>query len=62
MQAMDELARQITGNPQYFWLGAPFAGGDQLAFKRALEKEAKRRKPMGLHIPVRAVRIQGSVT
>jgi hypothetical protein len=62
MQAIDDLAGQITGNPQYFWSGNSTAGGDQVAFDRTMEKDAKRRRLMGIHIPVRAVRIQGSVT
>ena len=60
--AIDELAGQITGDPQYFWSGSASAGGNPIAFERGTEKEAKRRRLMGVRIPVMAVRIQGSVT
>jgi hypothetical protein len=57
MRAIDDLAEQITGNRQYFWLGNASATGDQMAFERAMEKASKRRRLMGIHIPVRAIRI-----
>ena len=53
MQAIDSLAGQITGNPQYFWMGRASAGGNQMAYVRGMEKEAKRRRLMGVRIPVR---------
>ena len=59
MQAIDDLAGQITGNPQYFWMGSASAGGNQLAYMLGTEKEANRRRLMGVRIPVRAIRIQG---
>ena len=52
MQAIDELAGQITGNPQYFWSDSASAGGNHLAFERGMEKETKRRRLMGVRIPV----------
>jgi hypothetical protein len=55
--AIDSLAGQITGDPQYYWLGSASAGGNQLAYGRATEKDAKRRKLMGVRIPVLAVRM-----
>ena len=59
--AIDALAGQITGNPQYFWMGSASAGGNQTSYECGLEKEIKRRRLMGVRIPVRAVRIQGNV-
>ena len=61
MQAIDNLAGQITGNPQYFWMGSASAGGNQVAYVRGIEKEAKRRRLMGVRIPVRAIKIEGQV-
>jgi len=61
MQAIDSLAGQITGNPQYFWMGSASAGGNQMTFERGMEKEARRRRLMGVRIPVVAVRIVGRV-
>ena len=55
MAAIDDLAEQITGSRQYFWSGNATAGGDQVAFDRAMEKDAKRRRLMGISIPVRAI-------
>ena len=60
-QAIDNLAGQITGNPQYFWMGSASAGGNQMAYVRGLEKEAKRRRLMGVRIPVVAMKIAGRV-
>ena len=59
MQAIDDLARQITGNPQYFWMGNASATGDQLAYERALAKGARRRRLTGVRIPLRVERITG---
>ena len=61
MQAIDNLAGQITGNPQYFWLGSASAGGNHMAYERGIEKEAKRLRLMGVRIPVVAIRIAGRV-
>ena len=61
MQAIDELAGQITGNREYFWMGSASAGGNQTAYERGMEKEAKRRRLMGVRIPVVAMRIAGRV-
>ena len=61
MQAIDNLAGQITGNPQYFWMGSASAGGNQMAYVRGIEKEAKRRRLMGVRVPVVALRIAGRV-
>ena len=61
MQAIDSLAGQITGNREYLWGASVSATGDQMAYKRALAKAARRRKLMGVRIPVRAVRIDGRV-
>ena len=60
MQAIDNLAGQITGNSQYFWMGSASATGDKRAFDRAMEKDAKRRRLMGIRIPVRVIKIQNS--
>ena len=61
MQAIDELARQITGNPQYFWMGIASATGDQMAYERALAKDARRHTLMGVRIPVRAIKLQSNL-
>ena len=61
MQAIDDLAGQITGNPQYFWMGTASAGGNQMAFERGMEKEARRRRLMGVRIPVRAIKLQSNL-
>ena len=61
MQAIDSLAAQITGNPQYFWMGNASAAGNQMAYERGMEKEAKRRRLMGIRIPVVTLRIAGRV-
>ena len=60
-QAIDDLAGQITGNPQYFWMGSASAGGNQMAYERGMEKEANRRRLMGVRVPVVAMRIAGRV-
>lgn len=57
IQAIDDLAKQITGNREYFWQVSARAGDNDMAFHRALEKAAKRRLLMGVHIPMRAFRI-----
>ena len=57
MQAIDNLAGQITGNPQYFWMGSASAGGNQVDYERGIEKEVRRRRLMGVSIPVGAIRI-----
>ena len=50
--AIDGLAGQITGNPQYLWQTSASAGGNQLVFERGAEKEAKRYGILGVRIPV----------
>ena len=61
MQAIDNLAGQVTGNPQYFWTDSASAGGNPVTYERGMEKEAKRRRLMGVRIPVVAMRIAGRV-
>ena len=61
MQAIDDLAGQITGNPQYFWMSSASAGRNQMAYERGLEKETKRRRLMGVRIPVVAMSTAGRV-
>jgi hypothetical protein len=60
-RTIDNLAGQITGNPQYFWIGNASAGDNQIAFQQGIEKEVKRRRLMGVRIPVVAMRIVGCV-
>jgi len=60
-QAIDDLAGQITGNSQYFWTASASADGDPLAFERALAKDARRRRLMGVRVPVRAIKLQASL-
>ena len=55
--AIDDLPGQITGKKQYFWEKNVTATADQVAFDRAIEKDAKRRRPIGSHIPLRAVKV-----
>lgn len=57
--AVDELALQITEDNRYFWGEAASAGGNEIAFQRAMEKQGKRRRLMGIHMPLRATRIFG---
>jgi hypothetical protein len=57
MQAIDSLAEQITSNPQYFWMGNASATGDKRAFDQAMEKVTKRRRLLGVSIPVSAIKI-----
>ena len=57
--AIDELARHITGNKHYFWAEHVSATGDQKAYEQALAKAAKRRKLMGVHFPLRTVKVHG---
>ena len=59
--AVDELALQITGKNRYFWGETASAGGNEIAFERAQEKLAKRRRLMGLSIPLRAIKIQADL-
>lgn len=57
--AIDDLAGQITGDKQFLWQDSASAGGDINAFEHGNEKEAKRRRLMGVHIPVRVHKIVG---
>ena len=59
MNAIDDLAEQITGTHNYFWSETASAGGNEIAFQRAMEKQAKRRWLMGVHLPLRAIKIEG---
>ena len=61
MNAIDHLAEQITGTRNYFWSEAASAGGNEIAFQRAMEKQEKRRRLMGIHIPLRAIKIQAEL-
>jgi hypothetical protein len=56
--AIDELTRHITGNRKYFWAASVSATGDERIYERALEKAAKRRRLMGIHFPLRALKVQ----
>ncbi len=55
--AIDELAGQITGNKEYLWQSGATAGGSDTEFQHGKEKEAKRRRLLGVHIPVRMFKI-----
>ena len=55
--AVDELALQITGKNTYFWGEPATAGGNEIAFQRGMEKQAKRRRLMGVWLPLRAIRM-----
>ena len=57
--AIDDLAGQITGDRQHLWQDSASAGGNENAFEYGKEKEAKRRRLMGVHIPVRIFKIVG---
>ena len=57
--AIDNLAELITGNKQYFWGTSASATGNDMAFELAKENNTKRRRLMGIHIPVRAIKIVG---
>jgi hypothetical protein len=60
LQAIDRLAGHITGNDQYFWMDDASAGGNEAAFSRGMEKVAKRRRLMGVHIPLRVFKVPKS--
>jgi len=57
--AIDELAWHITGNKQYFLAESVSATGDEKTYERATQKAANRRQLMGVHIPVRAMKVPG---
>ena len=59
MLAIDELAGQITGDKEYLWQVSASAGGSDLEFQRGTEKQAKRRWLMGVHFPLRAIKVEG---
>ena len=59
MNAIDDLAEQITGRRNYFWSDTASAGGNEIAFQHSTEKEVKRRRLMGVWLPVRALRMIG---
>jgi hypothetical protein len=56
-QAIDELVGQITGNPKYLWMSSASAGGDQIAYEHGMEKKARRRRLLGIRIPLRAIKV-----
>lgn len=58
MEAIDDLAGQITGNRQYFWQVQATASGNDMAFQRGVEKAAKRRRLMGIRFPVRFIKFR----
>ena len=59
MNAIDDLAEQITGTHNYFWSETASAGGNEIAYQSAMEKQLKRRKLMGISIPLRTIKITG---
>ena len=59
INAIDALAEQITGTRNYFWSETASAGGNEIAFQRAMEKQAKRRRLMGVAIPFRTIKLLG---
>ena len=58
-QAIDALAGQITGDVQFLWGTDATAGGSDKEFQNGVEREAQRRRLMGVRIPLRAIRIAG---
>ena len=61
MSAIDNLAEQITGTRNYFWSDTASAGGNDIAFQCAMEKQARRRRLMGISIPLRAIKLQADL-
>ena len=59
--AADELALQITGKNTYFWGETATAGGNEIAFQRSMERQAKRRRLLGIFIPVRTIKIRAEL-
>ncbi len=57
--AVDELALQITGSNRYYWSSHVSATGNEQEAQRVNEKLVKRRRLMGVTIPVRAVKLVG---
>ena len=55
--AVDELALRVTGKNTYFWGETAAAGGNEIAFQSAREKQAKRRRLMGVCLPLRVLRM-----
>ena len=60
-QAIDELAGQLTGDPQFLWGADASAGGSEGDFQRGREREAQRRRLMGVRMPVRAFKVPGNL-
>ena len=60
-RSLDELAGEITGNYEYFWGESVSAAGSEIAFQRSTEKAAKRRRLMGVQIPVRFIKVSGGL-
>lgn len=56
-QSIDDLAKQITGSGEYFWKVSASAGGNDIAFRHATEKAARRRRLLGVCIPLRVIKI-----
>ena len=59
MEAVDDLAANITGKRKYFHSETASAGGKELAFLRGKEKDAKRRRLFGVRFPVRTIKVSG---
>jgi hypothetical protein len=59
--AIDDLAGQVTGNREYLWGRLANAGGSDAEVQRNAEKEAMRRRLLGVRIPVVAAKILGWV-
>lgn len=57
--ALDDMAGQITGDRQHLWEHSASAGGNENALEQGSQKEAKRRRFLGVHIPVRMMKIVG---
>ena len=55
--AIDKLAGQITGDAEFLWGPDATAGGSDKEFQNGVEREAQRRRLMGIRIPVRAIRL-----
>ena len=57
--AIDDLAEQITERRNHFWSETASASGNELTFQRAVDKQAKRRRLMGISIALRTTKIIG---
>ncbi len=60
--AIDDLVGQVTGNREYLWGRPANAGGSDAEVQRSADKEARRRRLLGVRIPVRAIRIAANLT